>query len=186
MPLTIYSLKILKWLNEERAKKKGEIGLQWSVKFNTTNHLNGNYNCTVISFAILWACFPWQGERVIGVQVFNKVQSANFEKVSIRLIYILSHMARFSSVSINGTIPPRVPDQRLINRSSHTDLSCPQRKGFAVQGLTTGGKCYRCNPHGRSCWLCSPPPPSRSGWRETGPDCLQWHEKDREKDREIN
>lgn len=41
-----------------------------------------------------------------------------------------------------------------------THLSCPQRTGSVVQGLTTGGKCYHCNPHDRSCWLCPPPPPS--------------------------
>lgn len=43
-----------------------------------------------------------------------------------------------------------------------THLSCPQRIGSVVQGLTTGGKCYHCNPHDRSCWLWPPPPPSHS------------------------
>lgn len=48
-------------------------------------------------------------------------------------------------------------------------LSCPQRKAFVVQGLTTGGKCYHCNPHGRSCSLWPPPPPSHSEWWGTDP-----------------
>lgn len=43
-----------------------------------------------------------------------------------------------------------------------THLSCPQRTGSVVQGLTTGGKCYHCNPHDRSYWRWHPLPPSHS------------------------
>lgn len=50
----------------------------------------------------------------------------------------------------------------LLQKSAH--LFCPQRIESVVQGLTTGGKCYHCNPHDRSCWCWCPPPPSRSGW----------------------
>lgn len=49
-----------------------------------------------------------------------------------------------------------------IIRGNSTHLSCPQRIESVVQGLTTGGKCYHCNPHDRSCWQWHPPPPSHS------------------------
>lgn len=62
---------------------------------------------------------------------------------------------------ISETIPSRTASTSL-QKSTH--LLCPQRIESVVQGLTTGGKCYHCNPHDRSCWCCCPPPPSRSGW----------------------
>lgn len=62
----------------------------------------------------------------------------------------------------------------LLQKSAH--LFCPQRIESVVQGLTTGGKCYHCNPHDRSCWRWCPPPPSRSGLWGTDLGCLWTYE----------
>lgn len=62
---------------------------------------------------------------------------------------------------------------------STTHLSCPRRRGSAVLGSTTGGRCCHCTPHGRSGSQSHPLSPSYSEPEGTDRWCLRhdtWEE----------
>lgn len=96
-------------------------------------------------------------------------------KMLIRLHHLTTHKHQSA---VNNS----VADSRIHFPSSSNSvrslgyLFCPQKRESVVQDLTTGGKCYHCNPHGRSCWRWCPPPPSRSGLWGTDLGCLWTYE----------